>query len=73
MNKQTLAEKIIGKGDWNDTPNGFVKTKDAKEKIQNAQGRIIEVINMEWSKGMEHILNEVREIFFEEFGEGILK
>ena len=39
---------------------------DAKEKIQNAQRRIKEVINMEWSKGMEYILSEVKEIFEEE-------
>jgi len=47
--------------------------EDAKEKIQNAQRRINEVINMEWSKGMKYILDEMREIFKEEFGEELTK
>ncbi len=39
-----------------------------KEKIQNVQRRLNEVINMEWDKGMEFILTEVKEIFEQEFG-----
>ena len=41
----------------------------AREKVQNAQRRINEVINMEWGKGMEYVLSEVGEIFKEEFGD----
>ncbi len=44
----------------------------AKEKIQNAQRRIKEVINMEWGKGMKHILNEIEEIYKDEFGDKLI-
>ena len=46
--------------------------KDVKEKIQNAHRRIYEVINMEWGKGMEYVLSEVREIFKGEFGDKLI-
>jgi len=45
----------------------------AKEKIQNAQRRIKEVIQMEWKKGMGYILKEIEEIYIEEFGDKLIK
>jgi len=68
MNKEeSLSWKIQG------LPSGFSRdvldVKDVKEKIQNAQRRLTEVINMEWGKGMNHTLKEVKEIFKEEFGD----
>ncbi|MBU0958140.1 MAG: hypothetical protein KKF56_05015 [Nanoarchaeota archaeon] len=39
------------------------------EFIKNCERRIKEVVNMEWSKGMEYILKEIEEIFKEEAGD----
>ena len=89
MTKKTLSDKIevVGfstevefknlQGDKKMFPatkgEEGLKVKDVKEKVQNAQRRTKEVISMEWSKGMEHVLNELEEIFKDEFGEEILK
>ena len=63
--KESLSDK------YSEYYNGF-QLKDIKEKIQNAHRRIYEVINMEWGKGMEYVLSEVREIFKEEFGDKLI-
>ena len=42
------------------------KKEDLDKCIENIERRIKEVINMEWEKGMNYVLNEVEEIFIDE-------
>ena len=53
-------------------PYVIYRGKDVKEFIKNCERRIIEVINMEWDKGMEYVLGEVKEIIREESGDKLI-
>ena len=53
----------------NDIKGGYYPEEDVAEAVNNSLRRIKEVINMEWNKGMEYVLNEIEEIFKEEFGD----
>ena len=52
-----------------DIKRGYYPEEDVAEAVNNSLRRIKEVINMEWNKGMEYVLNEIEEIFKEEFGD----
>ena len=73
MNKEeSLSDEVeeVNSNGWDGRKIGdYISVDNAREKIQNAQRRLTEVINMEWGKGMNHTLKEVKEIFKEEFGD----
>lgn len=66
-----LSDKIQDPRDpYSINRNGFIRTDDVKEKIQNAQKRLNKLIN-EVGMGGE-VTSSTREIFEEEFGKELL-
>ncbi len=74
MTKETLNNKITPKGmsNFGNSQLGSLRVKYVKEKIQNAQRRLKEWLDLMKEEGkvrfIEEIKEEINKIFKEEFG-----
>ena len=75
MTKESLSDKMFET--LNETGKNVIWIEDVKEKIQNVQRRLKELIKAPIKtaevRTVEDLLEEIDKIFLEEFGEKLIK